>query len=455
MGRWGACSALAVIAACGHSHKGASDAAADTGGVADAADAAIDAAIDAPADASIDAPMAHSNIKHLVIIVLEDQTFETHFGSYCTATPGANPTCTTGPSCCEAAPTQDPSGASAVSISDAEHASYRPTSTATCEVAELDSGAMDKFVTGASCSNAQNFGLIASSTAKPFQDLAASGALADRYFQPIAGGRSGNEMFFARAGYVFTDNLEPTGAIASACQPVGSFLAAQTDPTIADLLASAGWSTAVYAEGYQAAVAAAAASTCPSADASCPSSASGYPCTFDPGGVALEYYTSTRDHLVRDYSTLATDLAGNAFPAVAWVKPFGFRSEHPGGGITLSAASTFVVNTLSTISGSSYASTTLVLVTWDQGGGYFDHVAPPAANSVDGQPYGTRVPLIALGPFAKTNAISHVTMEHSSLVKFIEWNWLGGQTGQLGTRDTTVNNIGSLLDASATGIAVP
>jgi len=65
------------------------------------------------------------------------------------------------------------------------------------------------------------------------------------------------------------------------------------------------------------------------------------------------------------------------------------------------------------------------------------------------------VPLIAIGAFARTNFISHVTMEHSSIVKFIEWNFLGGHTGQLGTRDKDVSNIGSLLDATATGTPVP
>jgi hypothetical protein len=46
-------------------------------------------------------------------------------------------------------------------------------------------------------------------------------------------------------------------------------------------------------------------------------------------------------------------------------------------------------------------------------------------------------------------------MEHSSIVKFVEWNFLGGQTGQLMTRDATVNNIGSVLDPATTGIEVP
>ena len=81
--------------------------------------------------------------------------------------------------------------------------------------------------------------------------------------------------------------------------------------------------------------------------------------------------------------------------------------------------------------------------------------APPPDAMADGKPYGTRVPMIAIGPFAKSNEISHVVMEHSSIVKFIEWNWLGGTTGQLGTRDQEVANIGSLLDPAATGTPVP
>jgi len=60
--------------------------------------------------------------------------------------------------------------------------------------------------------------------------------------------------------------------------------------------------------------------------------------------------------------------------------------------------------------------------------------------------YGTRVPLLAVGPFAGKGSISHVVMEHSSIVKLIEWNWLGHATGQLGGRDLHVNNLGSMLD---------
>ena len=105
--------------------------------------------------------------------------------------------------------------------------------------------------------------------------------------------------------------------------------------------------------------------------------------------------------------------------------------------------------------GSCYANNTLILVTWDEGGGFFDHVAPPATSAVDNQPYGTRIPLIAIGTFANANMVSHVEMEHSSIVKFLEFLYLGQTTGQLGARDAVVNNIGSLLDATKTGITIP
>jgi phospholipase C len=94
-------------------------------------------------------------------------------------------------------------------------------------------------------------------------------------------------------------------------------------------------------------------------------------------------------------------------------------------------------------------------VTWDEGGGFYDHVSPPAESTVDNQGYGTRVPLLAIGRFAKTGTVSHTVMEHSSIVKFLEYLYLGGKTGQLGARDAVVNNIGSLLDPAQTGMTIP
>jgi phospholipase C len=175
-----------------------------------------------------------------------------------------------------------------------------------------------------------------------------------------------------------------------------------------------------------------------------------FDCVYDPSDNPFAYYKSVVDNptYFKDYTQLATDLSSGELPSVVFVKALEYKTEHPGYLNTISSGVTFVSDTIQAVQASSVAASTLVLVTWDEGGGFFDHVAPPPASAVDHQPYGTRIPLIAAGPFARTGTVSHVTMEHSSLLKFIEYNWLGGQTGQLKGRDANVANIGSLLDPS-------
>ena len=210
-----------------------------------------------------------------------------------------------------------------------------------------------------------------------------------------------------------------------------------------------------FSDGYAAMVAA--APSCPPRPADCGFPFSFYPCAFDPSDVPFEYFASTLDNpsTMKDFAAFTSALSGASLPAVSFIKAIGYKQEHPGSDCALSPGVTFAAGVIASVEASPYAASTLVLLTYDEGGGYFDHVAPPPANTFDNLPYGTRVPLLAVGPFVKKNFVSHVVMEHSSIVKFIEWNWLGQKTGQLGTRDTVVNNLGSLLDPSRTGITVP
>ena len=76
-----------------------------------------------------------------------------------------------------------------------------------------------------------------------------------------------------------------------------------------------------------------------------------------------------------------------------------------------------------------YKDTTLLVQAEDESGGFYDHVSPPPTSEYDGVPYGTRIPVFFLGNLVKKNYISHTVLEHSSIVKFIEWNWLSGETG--------------------------
>jgi phospholipase C len=263
-------------------------------------------------------------------------------------------------------------------------------------------------------------------------------------------------MYLARARYEFTDNDYQPAAIGAECDIYQSPTITFPGPTVADLLTDGGVTWAFYAEGYQAMRQARASKRCPPVPPDCPAGVSFYPCNYDPSDVPFEYYARFRDdpRYMRDYQQLAADLDGT-LPQVVWVKSLGYHTEHPFAGDTISDGVAFITALVDRVLASRHAADTLILFTYDESGGYFDHVTPPPASPVDQKPYGARVPMLALGPFARAGFVSHVQMEHSSIIKFIEWNWLAGATGQLAVRDAVVNNLGSLLDPAATGTPVP
>src|SRR5262249_47784390 len=155
--------------------------------------------------------------------------------------------------------------------------------------------------------NARNFAYADSALVKPYTDMAAAGALADRYFQPIAGQSSSNDMYLARAGYVFTDNQFTPPATGSPCS-LGKPTQSYTDTTIADLLLAQGGGWAWYAEGYKAMQDA--KGGCPAVPPECGFPVSTYPCVYDPGDVPFQFYPSLRDNptYMKDYAALADDL---------------------------------------------------------------------------------------------------------------------------------------------------
>jgi phospholipase C len=250
--------------------------------------------------------------------------------------------------------------------------------------------------------------------------------------------------------------VSPKGALGLGCGLEATPMQ-YTDRTIGDLLSAQGVPWTLYSEGYQAMSDAVALGTCPAVPGDCPAGLALFPCILDPGDLPFEYFPSSRDNpqTMRDLSAFDDALDQGGLPAFALVRAIGYRSEHPGLRDRLSDGIAFVTGVVDRVMKSRYRDDTLVIVTYDEGGGYFDHVAPPPASAVDGKPYGTRVPFVALGPFARKNSVSHVVLEHSSIVKFLEWNFLGGATGQLGTRDAVVNNLGSVLDPATTGVPVP
>jgi phospholipase C len=419
-----------------------------------------------------------SKIEHVVLIVQENHTFDAYFGKYCTAPAGSNPTCTDGPSCCERAPDAEPRGAAPIVLDDTSNFAKDRDHTQACELQQINGGKMDGYVSnstgsdtclgsGPSCASAGNFALADTVTVGDYWTLAGQNALADRWFQPVAGGTSSNNMYFAVAHFQFLDNTfvpnavgTPKGCIQGACGN-SEFVTYQGRPTIADLLLDAGKTFTVYADGW--AHAKSQAGSCESIPADCPYSSSSHPiaaqaCKLDSSDLPFVYYERFAGGAnITDYNELAGDIVAKKLPSFAYVKAREFHNEHPNVS-TITDGIQFVKSTVGLIENSGYADSTLVLLTWDEGGGFFDHVAPPAGIDTDTAgnvvPYGTRVPLLAIGKFARKGAVSHVTMEHSSVVRFLEYNFLG-PVGQLAANDAKVRNIGSLLDPAVTGIPIP
>ena len=77
----------------------------------------------------------------------------------------------------------------------------------------------------------------------------------------------------------------------------------------------------------------------------------------------------------------------------------------------------WVASIVNAIGQSQYWDNTVILITWDDWGGWYDHVAPNIYNSYE---YGFRVPLIVVSPFARQGYVSHVTHDFGSILHFIE-----------------------------------
>ncbi len=109
-------------------------------------------------------------------------------------------------------------------------------------------------------------------------------------------------------------------------------------------------------------------------------------------------------------------------PAVSWISPSQDVSEHPPG--LVSSGQAYVTGIVNAIMKSPDWSSTAIFLSWDDWGGFYDHVTPP---KVDENGYGLRVPGIVISPYAKKGYIDHQVLSHDAYVKFIEDDFLGGQ----------------------------
>ena len=122
------------------------------------------------------------------------------------------------------------------------------------------------------------------------------------------------------------------------------------------------------------------------------------------------------NNVILQQTQVLTDIGNGQLPAVSWVIPSGRTSDHP-----LSndgSGPSWVASIVNAIGNSPYWSNTAIFITWDDWGGFYDHVPPPSI--INSYEYGFRVPLIVVSPFAKPGYVSHVTHDFGSILKFIE-----------------------------------
>jgi phospholipase C len=121
------------------------------------------------------------------------------------------------------------------------------------------------------------------------------------------------------------------------------------------------------------------------------------------------------DNVVLNPPQILTDIANRRLANVSWVMPGGLSSDHPS--INDGSGPSWVASIVNAIGNSRYWDNTVIFITWDDWGGWYDHVAPPIVNSYE---FGFRVPLIVVSPFAKPGYVSHETHDFGSILKFIE-----------------------------------
>ena len=119
-----------------------------------------------------------------------------------------------------------------------------------------------------------------------------------------------------------------------------------------------------------------------------------------------------------------TDIANNQLSAVSWVIPAGKNSDHAGSAATTGGPS-WVASIVNAIGTSPYWTNTAIIITWDDWGGWYDHVPPPkvvndGSSWGSGYVYGFRVPLVVVSAYAKAGYISHVTHDFGSILGFVE-----------------------------------
>jgi phospholipase C len=123
-----------------------------------------------------------------------------------------------------------------------------------------------------------------------------------------------------------------------------------------------------------------------------------------------------------NFYTAVKDTSGCGLPNVSWITPNAKVSEHPRA--LVSTGQAYVTTLVNSIMRSPCWGSTAIFLSWDDWGGFYDHVVPPV---IDENGYGFRVPGLVISPYARAGYIDHQQLSHDAYLKFIEDDFLNGQ----------------------------
>jgi phospholipase C len=328
------------------------------------------------------------------------------------------------------------------------------------EQLQIDGGKMDRF---AVVSDAK--GLVMGfyhTAALPLAREAAQYTLCDNFFHAAFGGSFLNHIWLVAArspvfpdapdtmvarldqgGHLLRDEaVTPDGYVVNTAFTVNSphppsiprdrLLPSQTFATIGDRLSAKGITWSWYSGGWNDAL-------------------TGHPAPlFQFHHQPFAYFANYADgrparaeHLKDEAEFFAAARAG-ALPAVSFVKPLGEVNEHPGYSNVLSGERHALDLIQAVRSGPAWARTAII-VTYDENGGFWDHVPPPVT---DRWGPGTRVPTLIISPFARRGYVDHTLYDTTSILAFLERRW---QLESLTDRDAHANDLTNAFDFGPSG----
>lgn len=330
-----------------------------------------------------------SPVKRLIVIVLQNYSFDALFATY----PGTqNPLTSGSPGYTQLDGSGNPVSAYLMTNPfpvDMPHG-Y------TYYLDSIDGGKMDGFA--AAENTDQSMGHFDNSIpgVDTFWNFASQYALADNFFQPTIATEPNLALMMVSAATTGTNyGLQPVYGPCNKSDPAAIPL---TNKNVGDEMNAAGVSWGWFQEEYNPAV------------------CGQYVATENP----FQYFTTTQNSAnLQDIQSFYTQLQNGSLPSVSFVNPGGGHNCHPGNdSITTCAA--YFQKLIGEIQNSPVWPTCAVIVYWDEGGGFYDHVPPP---TVGGMPDGIRIPMMVISPYAKKGYVSHVQMDNVSILRFIQWNW--------------------------------